>query len=65
MDKIIKMSALFGVSTDYLLKDEMEEITFSETDDTPQEVHSVSVEEANAFMAETRSFAKKLAPAVQ
>ena len=25
LDKIIKMSSLFGVSTDYLLKDEMEE----------------------------------------
>ena len=64
LDKIIKMSSLFGVSTDYLLKDEMEEIAFSETDDTPQEVHSVSVEEANEYMSETRSFAKLLAPAV-
>ena len=25
MDKILKLSKLFGVSTDYLLKDEMEE----------------------------------------
>ena len=30
LDKIVKMSGLFGVSTDYLLKDEMEEITPSE-----------------------------------
>ena len=64
LDKIIKMSSLFGVSTDYLLKDEMEIVTYSETDDEPQEVHSVSVELANEYMEESRSFAKKLAPAV-
>ena len=32
LDKIVKMSGLFGVSTDYLLKDEMDEITPSEKD---------------------------------
>lgn len=64
LDKIIKMSTLFGVSTDYLLKDEMETVAFSETDDEPQEIHSVSVEEANEFMEESRTFAKWLAPAV-
>lgn len=65
LDKIIKLSSLFGVSTDYLLKDEMETITYSETDDEPQqEVHSVSVEEANEYMDETRFFSKRLAPAV-
>lgn len=64
LDKIIKMSSIFGVSTDYLLKDELEEITFSQTDDTPQEIHSVSVEEANEYITETRAFAQRLAPAV-
>ena len=51
LDRIIKLSALFGVSTDYLLKDEMEEITYSETDE-PYEgaARRVSLEEAAAFM---------------
>ena len=31
LDRIVKLSALFGVSTDYLLKDEMEEIAWSES----------------------------------
>ena len=37
LDRIVKMSALFGVSTDYLLKDEMEEIAWSETDELRKE----------------------------
>ena len=51
LDRIVKMSALFGVSTDYLLKDEMEEIAWSETDE-PSEgaARRVSLQEANAFM---------------
>lgn len=64
LDKIIRMSTLFGVSTDYLLKDELENITYSETDDEVQEIHNVSVEEANEYMDESRHFAKWLAPAV-
>lgn len=65
LDKIIKMSGLFGVSTDYLLKDEIEEIAFSETDDeTDQEVHSVSVEDANTYMEDSREYARWMAPAV-
>lgn len=64
LDKIVKMSGLFGVSTDYLLKDELEEVTFSETDTTEELVRSISVEEANAFMDASRSYGKWLAPAV-
>ena len=64
LDKIVKMSGLFGVSTDYLLKDELETITFSETADEPEMLRSISVEEANTYMEEAHCFAKKLAPAV-
>lgn len=37
LDKVVQMSRLFGVSTDYLLKDELEEEEFveSEADETP------------------------------
>ena len=51
MARIIRMSELFGVSTDYLLKDELErpELMESRTEDSP--VRIVSMEEANAFLA--------------
>ena len=46
------MSELFGVSTDYLLKDSMESIEAAEiTEETAEEgVRTVSMEEANAFL---------------
>jgi len=48
LDKIIKMSNLFGVSTDYLLKDEIEEMQPGEEtrDSMEEEVRRISVEEA-------------------
>ena len=64
LNKIIMMSEIFGVSTDYLLKDELEEISFSETNVSEESVRSVSVEEANAFISNSKNFAKWLAPAV-
>lgn len=64
LDKIIKMSGLFGVSTDYLLKDELEEISYSETDTVEEKLRSISVEEANTFLEESKTFAKWLAPTV-
>lgn len=60
LDKIIKMSSLFGVSTDYLLKDELEEETPSETNDIEEEGRLVSLEEANRFLEATLPFAKKI-----
>lgn len=66
LDKIIKMSGIFGVTTDYLLKDDLEEITVSESIDIYEDskVRSVSLEEANAFMDLTLEFAGKIALAV-
>ena len=51
LDRIVKLSALFGVSTDYLLKDEIQDVAWSETDE-PAEGASrrVGLEEANAYM---------------
>lgn len=49
LDKMVKISQLFGVSTDYLLKDDIEETEVLRTsDDSKSRV--VSVEEANDFM---------------
>lgn len=67
IDKIILLSRLFQVSTDYLLKDEMEEnenaVQAVEVSDEPVK-RSVSIEEANAFMELTRKLALPQALAV-
>lgn len=59
IDKIISLSGLFGVSTDYLLKDEMETEEISEREIECQEsgVKCVSVEEADSFMRLKRKLA--------
>lgn len=49
LDKILMMSQLFGVSTDYLLKDEMEDVVFQSTPDETLR-RRVTMEEANAFL---------------
>ncbi len=67
LDKILKLSDLFGVSTDYLLKDEIEEISYSETSTSLDEnfdseiVKNVTIEEANAFMDLYERVSKKIA----
>lgn len=65
LEKIVKMSSLFGVSTDYLLKDEIEEELPSETLEKDSEtVRSVSLEEANTYMDLVKSIADKMALAI-
>ena len=62
LDRIVKLSALFGVSTDYLLKDEMEEIAWSETDEPSEEaVRRISLQDANAFMDLSRETSGRFA----
>lgn len=63
LNKIIGMSTLFGVSTDYLLKDSLEEITPSETQDTddPTAYRSVCAEEANRYLATVRRVSHRIA----
>lgn len=58
IDKIIMMSRLFSVGTDYLLIDEVVETVPQETEDAKDtSIKSVSVEEANLFLALTRRLA--------
>lgn len=70
LDKIVKLSQIFGVTTDYLLKDELEEATgtvmvFDEAEDREHEkIRDVSLEEANSYMALVEHSAKKMAAAV-
>lgn len=70
LDKIIKLSQIFGVSTDYLLKDEIEEeqgAVFAVEDSFEEEaeaVRSVSLDEANRYMDLAAGSAKKIAAGV-
>ena len=64
LDKIIKMSSLFGVSTDYLLKDEMEEIQPATTEKGGADGLVISMEEAAKFMEIKEKLSSKTAFAV-
>ena len=50
LDKIMKMSSLFGVSTDYLLKDEIETLQKEEVCENDGEKVNITLEEANTYM---------------
>lgn len=51
LEKILRMGNLFGVSLDYLLKDEMGEEDFADSlVDETSSIRRVSMEEANAFL---------------
>lgn len=61
LEKIIRLSKLFGVTTDYLLKDEIEE---EESPSVSEEISSaryVSLEEANAFLEAKTITARSIA----
>lgn len=60
IEKIVKMSQLFGVSTDYLLKEDEEEPSYIEIDETPK-VRRVSMEEAGEFLSIKEKTAKWIA----
>lgn len=62
MDKVVTMSRLFGVSTDFLLKDELEEeapCAAAQDDDTP--LRRVSLTQASAYLALRKAAAPKIA----
>lgn len=61
LGKILQLSGLFGVSTDYLLKDELGEAEYiNEAEETPA-VRRVSMEEANEFLGVKEFTAKRIA----
>lgn len=60
MNKILKLSEIFAVSTDYLLKDEVEEDHTVVIDrDSVSDARLVSLDEANSYMDTVRSVAAK------
>ncbi len=60
LDKIVQMSRLFGVTTDYLLKDELEEPESAPEDPMPAR-RRVSLKEASAYLACRRAVAPRMA----
>ena len=63
MDKILQLSEIFGVSTDYLLKDsiELEEYVEQESKSEESSMRYVSMEEANSYLDLTQNIAHKMA----
>ena len=53
LDKILLLGKLFGVTTDYLLKDELEDEMLTATYTEPEE-RKVSIEEANTFLEQRK-----------
>ena len=68
LKKVIQMAELFGVSTDYLLKDELEKenraVVETSGSDADSPLRRVSMEEANAFLDAKRETAPRLANTV-
>lgn len=50
LEKIVRLSKLFGVSTDYLLKEELEEAEYMEEGAEALALRRISMEEANIFL---------------
>ena len=66
LQRILQLSELFGVSTDYLLKDEMEaeHITYNEScEKSTESLKKVTMEEANKFLDMKRKGSKVVANA--
>lgn len=63
LDKILQLAGLFGVTTDYLLKDDVERPAYSGRDETPP-CRRVSLREANDYLKRRADCAKRAALAV-
>lgn len=66
INKIIEMSKLFGVSTDYLLKDEIEDVEYVEVEDELDDnsARKVSMEEAVSYLETVKRERIKIASGV-
>ena len=62
MDKVVQMSRLFGVTTDFLLKDEIEEQAAALVEESP--LRRVTMEQAADYLARRKAAAPKVALAV-
>ncbi len=60
IDKILQLSRLFGVTTDYLLKDELGEPEYTAVDDAPA-LRKVTLAQANDYLTQAHANAPKMA----
>lgn len=60
LDKILQLSELYGVTTDYLLKDSVEAEEFVGKD-APESVRKVTLEEANEYLALRKTASARIA----
>ena len=61
LNKIITLSDIFGVSTDYLLKDSIDAPDTTVDEDSGTPLRTVSMEEANSFLEDNRLYASRIA----
>lgn len=59
LDKIVKMSSLFGVSTDYLLIDDLEEVQYAEYDEPV--IRKIDLVTANSYIELAKTAYRKIA----
>ena len=60
LQRVLELSKLFGVSTDYLLKDSEVREVIESPDGDESEVRRVTMEDANTFLSFNRMFAGKI-----
>lgn len=63
LEKLLQLSELFGVTTDYLLKDDIEDEEFTGKD-YPEAVRKVTMEQANEYLALRKTASVRVAVAV-
>ena len=61
LERILELGRLFGVSTDYLLKDDAEQAEYINIPDDAEPVRRVSMMEANAFLEEKERQSRSVA----
>ncbi len=63
LGKILQLSTLFGVTTDYLLKDEIEDEELTDDISSDKTVKRISIEEANAYIEQRKKASWRIAVA--
>lgn len=64
INKILELSRIFGVSTDYLLKDDLQQIQYDNNALEENAPLPVSLETASAFLSDSRAFGRKISGGV-
>ena len=61
LEKILQLSTLFGVTTDYLLKEEIEDEELTNDTSSDTTVKRISIEEANAYIEQRKKASWRIA----